>query len=328
MAAHRLSAEIYVCWALPGLLFLLIAVVGLWKFLDARQTITLHARMPEQGGWNITTLETEAGKPLHLRLVSDDVLHGFAIGQSEQPEIVLYPGKPTETTLIFDKPGAYTFYCTRWCGPNHWRMRGTIVVSGSEQADVAPQPPLFVTLGLDIDAPHPAPVLPSAGVPSPEAGAPLLDLLPSQYRSQEYYRTHSPVQTWQALRTEQSLQTLDDSQLWNAVVALWQQAAVPSAYTQGRDLYAKNCAACHGAQGRGDGPFAQSPSPSELSDLTAPPDLSDLSFALGASPAMWQGKILRGGMGTGMPSWGAIFTEEQIWALTDYLWTFSLLSNP
>jgi mono/diheme cytochrome c family protein len=43
---------------------------------------------------------------------------------------------------------------------------------------------------------------------------------------------------------------------------------------------------------------------------------------LGANSAILQGKLLRGGMGTGMPNWGTIFTEEEIWALVDYLWTF------
>jgi mono/diheme cytochrome c family protein len=42
----------------------------------------------------------------------------------------------------------------------------------------------------------------------------------------------------------------------------------------------------------------------------------------GASSALLHGKIIRGGMGTGMPNWGSIFTEEEIWALIDYLWTF------
>ena len=27
-------------------------------------------------------------------------------------------------------------------------------------------------------------------------------------------------------------------------------------------------------------------------------------------------------MGTGMPSFGPIFTPEETWALVDYLWTF------
>ena len=58
--------------------------------------------------------------------------------------------------------------------------------------------------------------------------------------------------------------------------------------------------------------------------LKAPVDFTDASQALGASPAVWHGKIVRGGMGTGMPYWGPIFSEAQLWALVDYLWTFQL----
>ena len=39
-------------------------------------------------------------------------------------------------------------------------------------------------------------------------------------------------------------------------------------------------------------------------------------------------KIRRGGMGTGMPYWGSIFTEEELAALVDYLWTFSMATVP
>ena len=57
--------------------------------------------------------------------------------------------------------------------------------------------------------------------------------------------------------------------------------------------------------------------------MTAQPaDFTDANRMLAASPALLQGKIVRGGMGTGMPYWGPIFTQEQIWSLVDYLWTF------
>jgi hypothetical protein len=29
-------------------------------------------------------------------------------------------------------------------------------------------------------------------------------------------------------------------------------------------------------------------------------------------------------MGTGMPYFGPIFTDEQLWSLVDYLWTFTM----
>jgi mono/diheme cytochrome c family protein len=53
-----------------------------------------------------------------------------------------------------------------------------------------------------------------------------------------------------------------------------------------------------------------------------PVDFTDPKRMLGASPALLQGKILRGGMGTGMPMWGSIFTEEQIWDLIAYIYSF------
>ncbi len=55
--------------------------------------------------------------------------------------------------------------------------------------------------------------------------------------------------------------------------------------------------------------------------LQRPADFSDPRRMLGASPALLEGKILRGGMGTGMPSWGPIFKEVDIWNIVSYLYT-------
>jgi mono/diheme cytochrome c family protein len=134
---------------------------------------------------------------------------------------------------------------------------------------------------------------------------------------------------------------LSDDQVWGLVAWIWKSHTTESALAEGRKLYAENCAACHGETGAGDGVFAHTasqPAPSvdghamgaqatETATmgergLKAPADFTDATQALGASPAIWQGKIVRGGMGTGMPYWGPIFTEAQVWALVDYLWTF------
>jgi mono/diheme cytochrome c family protein len=61
---------------------------------------------------------------------------------------------------------------------------------------------------------------------------------------------------------------------------------------------------------------------SEEMSRQTPADFSDPKRMLGASPALLQGKILRGGMGTGMPMWGVIFAEEQIWDLIAYIYSF------
>lgn len=295
-----------------------VAVIGVAWWQGRANTITLHARMPEAGGWGLSDLTVAVGQPLHLRLTSDDVMHGFAIGQSDQPAVDVKPGEITETTITFDTPGTYTFYCTRWCGANHWRMRGTITVTGDGDEE-AVEPPLFLQLGLDIDAPHTAESLPTEQ-PSAQRGRALgLDL--TEYQSTTYYRSHSPEEVWQALQDNANLNAYSDQELWDVVAAIWQAQTTPAALAEAKTLYAQNCAACHGEFGNGKGVFNGNQVQIE-GEAVHPTDFTDPELVLSASPALLQGKLVRGGMGTGMPMWGTIFTEEQTWALVSYLYTF------
>jgi mono/diheme cytochrome c family protein len=43
---------------------------------------------------------------------------------------------------------------------------------------------------------------------------------------------------------------------------------------------------------------------------------------LAASDVLLQGKLLRGGMGTGMPEFGSLYSDEEQWAMIAYLRTF------
>ena len=303
------------------------AIIGIAWWSEQANAITLHARMPEDGGWMPADLTVEAGQPLHLRLTSDDVVHSFAVGQSDFPVVDVMPGEMTEVTLTFDKPGTYTFYCTRWCGANHWRMRGTITVTGEGSEEIVAQP-LYVQLGLDIDAAHEAQAVP-AEKPSAQRGAEMsLDL--SAYLSQDYYRSHSPEQVWQDLRDDPELESYSDQQLWDVVAFIWQANTTPETLAEAKQLYAQNCAACHGESGAGGGVFSgkqgqvQEDAHGTISghEIVSPIDFTDPYHMLALSPAHLQGKLIRGGMGTGMPMWGVIFTEEQTWSLVGYLYTF------
>ncbi len=310
---------------------MLVAVASGWRAY--RSGLLLHARMAEQGGWSPDSISASVGQPLHLRLTSDDVTHSFAVGQTDWPVVDVHPGEVTEVTLTFDHPGKYVFYCTRWCGADHWRMRGTIEVAGADDLDGEPvltdHTPLYAALNLDIDAPHPASAAPPAK-PSAVTGQVFLGLAPADYRSTSYLRSRSPAEVWQALRKEAALQKLSDSQVWDVAAALWQSTTSPQMLELGQELYAQNCAACHGEGGAGNGVFAnrmedQDSLPDAAmsgQELQTPTDFTDAGAMLGASPALLQGKILRGGMGTGMPYWGPVFTEVQIWAIVDYLYTF------
>ena len=321
-------------------IFIVVAAAALIPLAAWLRTPLVHARMPESGGWGPDVLHARAGVPLLVRLTSDDVVHGFAVGQSDAPPVDVLPGKVSQTWVEFDQPGTYTFYCTRWCGPNHWRMRGVIEVEGSETAIAVPaSPPLFQVLGIDLDQPHPAVATPSAH-PDTQRGLALAGTLARSIElSLDEYRAHSPAAVWQGWRAESSLGGLSDQDLWDLVAYTYASQINSADRSEAAKLYAANCAACHGQRGDGQGVFADALTQNDMgtdgtSDMgysagpVPPADFTDPSAMLGASPALLQGKILRGGMGTGMPMWGAILTDQQMWKLATFLYTFQFEEEP
>ncbi len=290
-------------------------------------TVELTARMPDAGGWAPEVVSVPARTPIRFRLTSDDVVHGFAVGHLDGDTVDVLPGRPSETTITFAEPGTYVYYCTRWCGPDHWRMRGRIEVRDSLEPparEATVPPPLYVQLGLDLDAAHPASVTPG-GRPSGSQGEQWLSMLPPRYRTVAYVRRHAPAGAWTALRQEDRLREVPDEGLWDVVAALWHNASDPVRVDAGRQLYAANCAACHGVTGRGDGVMVRALARDSAAAPThgprTPADLTDARAMLGVSGALLHGKIQRGGMGTGMPNWGPILTDDQAWTLVEYLWT-------
>jgi mono/diheme cytochrome c family protein len=184
-----------------------------------------------------------------------------------------------------------------------------------------------VTLNLEIDAPHNAPSVPYVQ-PSAIRGQQLAANLPIDL-SIDSYRVNSPYQLFEALDSNH----LSDPEKWDVVASFWQSNTTPESLANGRRLYAQNCAACHGESGAGDGVFAddlaragkssmQTMAGAEEMMMQTPLDFTEAKRMLGASPALLQGKILRGGMGTGMPMWGSIFTDQEIWDLIAYLYSF------
>jgi len=125
---------------------------------------------------------------------------------------------------------------------------------------------------------------------------------------------------------------LTEVEKWHVVSAIWKSNTTSESLANGKKLYAQNCAACHGENGGGDGVFADDIAAAGEASMETmagsnmmmqtPANFTDPARMLGASPALLQGKILRGGMGTGMPMWGSIFTEEQIWELIAYIYSF------
>ena len=89
----------------------------------------------------------------------------------------------------------------------------------------------------------------------------------------------------------------------------------------GRLLYQTNCAACHGAAGKGDGPtaFGLRPRPGDFTQHMIPGKHTDGQVYL------W---IRDGYPNSAMPAWGQRLSDEQIWQLVTYVRTFAQPSAP
>jgi len=89
-------------------------------------------------------------------------------------------------------------------------------------------------------------------------------------------------------------------------------AAEEESINRGGEVYAANCASCHGDGGMGDGPAAQALDP-------APAPIAHTSQMLGDDYLFW--RINEGGapFGTAMPAWGETLSENEIWDVINYV---------
>ncbi|HHW85305.1 MAG TPA: c-type cytochrome, partial [Chloroflexi bacterium] len=252
----------------------------------------------EQGGFTPARLRIQAGQTVRFRFHSSDVAHAVAIGPGLGLDLgVIAPGETKEVTLSIDRPGVYTFYCNLWCSPEHWRMRGVIDVFNADGAlPPANNDPVIDALtaaGIDIDSAHGAQQAAHSADHADVSITPNAAMLaalkvPDILRTPTWKRTHALVDAIAALDAANPSQT--EAALAGAAAALWLEPLQDADLTDAAALYAKNCAACHGASGRGDG-MAASLTPAPPAPFTATALLERRSDVLYA-------KIRRGGMGT------------------------------
>ena len=99
-------------------------------------------------------------------------------------------------------------------------------------------------------------------------------------------------------------------------------APTPATVAKGRQLYDANCVQCHGPEGKGDGygaPFLVPPP----RDFTG----GQFKFRTTASGQLPTDDdlfrtISRGANGTGMPPWKYLLTDDERWALVEYVKSF------
>lgn len=80
-----------------------------------------------EGNQEINTLHVPVNRPIHLRMISDDVIHSFYIPEFRTKMDVL-PGRHTQMWFTPTRVGEYHLFCAEYCGTEHSLMRGKVVV--------------------------------------------------------------------------------------------------------------------------------------------------------------------------------------------------------
>ncbi len=87
-----------------------------------------------------------------------------------------------------------------------------------------------------------------------------------------------------------------------------------SSVTEGRKIYLRNCASCHGPSGKGDGSMALAGgTPSNLTDETWDHGSTDGEIFV----------VIRDGVSSDMESYKDKLTEKQMWQLVNYIRSLS-----
>ncbi len=282
--------------------------------LADHRVVDIAALVPENGGFSPDLIRVGVGETITLRFAADDVAHGIAIGPGLDIDLgQIDPGHVGEVTLTPDSPGVYTYYCNTWCSPNHWRMRGILEVVDPTAAGAVGAPPdpiieALIAASVDIDA---KPQLAEGISPDRPNGEQKLETVevPPGLLDPTWRLSHTPAEGLVALQA-QNPEVADDV-LTDVTAYLWSE---PTPTVEIKELFAKNCAACHGELGAGDGPAA-------TSTLETPVAFADVAWFRRGD--IWYAKIRRGGMGTDMPNFGTLFTIEETRLLVDYLWSLS-----
>ncbi len=129
-----------ITWILgPFLIALAIFVWGAVVYMDATEP-PAEARaiyvVGQQWMWKvqhpggrreINELHVPSGEPIKLVMTSQDVIHSFFVPAFRNKRDVL-PGQYTYLWFEATRPGTYHLFCAEYCGADHARMRGRVVV--------------------------------------------------------------------------------------------------------------------------------------------------------------------------------------------------------
>lgn len=79
------------------------------------------------GTSEINEVHAPVGRPIKLTMTSEDVIHSFYVPAFRIKSDVI-PGRYTTVWFEADKPGEYHLFCTEYCGTEHSKMIGRVVI--------------------------------------------------------------------------------------------------------------------------------------------------------------------------------------------------------
>ena len=126
-----------VAWiVLPTILVLLMFYYGWAGYLALRNVpkgaleVTATARMwswsfSYPNGKSASRMYVPVNKPIKVKLVSKDVIHGFYLPAFRVKRDVV-PGMHNQVWFVATKPGSYDLFCSAYCGTGHSAMITTV----------------------------------------------------------------------------------------------------------------------------------------------------------------------------------------------------------
>ncbi|MBA3531496.1 MAG: cytochrome c oxidase subunit II [Ardenticatenales bacterium] len=112
---------------------------GAWLFVDLQQppanTLEIYVIAKKwmwkyeyaDGQQSINDLYVPVGQPVKLTMTSQDVIHSYFVPAFRVKQDVL-PGRYTTLWFEATETGTYHLFCAEYCGTNHSRMVGSVIV--------------------------------------------------------------------------------------------------------------------------------------------------------------------------------------------------------
>lgn len=82
----------------------------------------------------VNVVHVPAGVPIHVRIMSSDVIHGFWVPRISG-KLDAVPGRVNRLRLMVDEPGEYAGVCAEFCGEGHAHMPFTLIAHNAENMD-------------------------------------------------------------------------------------------------------------------------------------------------------------------------------------------------